>query len=163
MDKVAAATERATDKAAVAVDDATINTKVKSAVFAEPGLATLQIGVDTKEGVVTPGPSTPDMKNRAMEARSTSMASGPSSTTSRSSRRADVPPPSEIRPPAGGTVVKTIVASFDDCRTAQRPPASRANDGFTARDGIVASGLADGEAADDAVTTTVDHAAATGA
>ena len=52
-DKVAAATDRATAKAAVAVDDAAITTKVKSAVFAEPGLKSLQIGVDTKDGVVT--------------------------------------------------------------------------------------------------------------
>ena len=68
-DKVAAATERATDKAAVAVDDATITTKVKSAVFAEPGLKTLQIGVDTKDGVVTLSGNvdTPDLKDRAMQ------------------------------------------------------------------------------------------------
>jgi ABC-type glycerol-3-phosphate transport system substrate-binding protein len=50
---MAAATDRATTKAAVAIDDATITTKVKSAVLAEPGLKTLQIDVDTKDGVVT--------------------------------------------------------------------------------------------------------------
>jgi osmotically-inducible protein OsmY len=68
-DKVAAATERAADKAGMAVDDATITTKVKSAVFAEPGLKSLQIGVDTKDGVVTLSGAvdTPDMKNRAMQ------------------------------------------------------------------------------------------------
>ena len=68
-DKVAAATDRATAKAAVAVDDASITTKVKSAVFAEPGLKTLQIGVDTKDGVVTLSGTvdTPVMKERAMQ------------------------------------------------------------------------------------------------
>lgn len=66
-DKVAAATERAADKAGMAVDDATITTKVKSAVLAEPGLKSLQIGVDTKDGVVTLSGTvdTPDMKSRA--------------------------------------------------------------------------------------------------
>ena len=68
-DKVAAATERATDKAATAVDDTAITTKVKSAVLAEPGLKSLQIGVDTKDGVVTLSGAvdTPDMKDRAMQ------------------------------------------------------------------------------------------------
>ena len=68
-DKAAAATDRATAKAAVAVDDAAITTKVKSAVFAEPGLKTLQIDVDTKDGVVTLSGTvdTPVMKERAMQ------------------------------------------------------------------------------------------------
>jgi osmotically-inducible protein OsmY len=68
-DKVASATERATDKAATAVDDTAITTKVKSAVFAEPNLKSLQIGVDTKDGVVTLSGAvdTPDMKDRAMQ------------------------------------------------------------------------------------------------
>jgi hypothetical protein len=52
-DQVAAATDRATTQAAVAVDDAAITTKVKTAVLAEPGLKSLQIDVDTKNGVVT--------------------------------------------------------------------------------------------------------------
>lgn len=43
----------ATDKIVVAVDDAEITTKVKAAIFAEPGLKTLQISVDTVKGVVT--------------------------------------------------------------------------------------------------------------
>jgi hyperosmotically inducible protein len=34
------------------IDDATLTTKVKTAVLAEPGLKTLQINVDTKDGVV---------------------------------------------------------------------------------------------------------------
>ena len=52
-DKVAAATDRATTQAAIAVDDTAITTKVKTAVLAEPGLKSLQIDVDTKNGVVT--------------------------------------------------------------------------------------------------------------
>ena len=46
-------TERAADKTAAVIDDATITTKVKAAVLAEPGLKTLQINVDTKDGRVT--------------------------------------------------------------------------------------------------------------
>ncbi|MDR3390801.1 MAG: BON domain-containing protein [Sulfuriferula sp.] len=41
------------DKAAVAMDDTTITTKVKAAIFAEPGLKTLKISVDTVNGIVT--------------------------------------------------------------------------------------------------------------
>lgn len=41
------------NKTAVAIDDAEITAKVKAAVFAEPGLKTLQIGVDTVRNVVT--------------------------------------------------------------------------------------------------------------
>jgi osmotically-inducible protein OsmY len=41
------------DKAGVAIDDAEITTKVKAAIFAAPGLKTLQISVDTIKGVVT--------------------------------------------------------------------------------------------------------------
>jgi hyperosmotically inducible protein len=40
-------------QAGVAMDDAAITTKVKAAIFAEPGLKTLQISVDTVKGVVT--------------------------------------------------------------------------------------------------------------
>ncbi len=68
-DKVATTTERATKETAVAVDDAAITTKVKSAVLAEPGLKSLQINVDTKDAVVTLSGTvdTPDLKNRAMQ------------------------------------------------------------------------------------------------
>ncbi|MBI3186529.1 MAG: BON domain-containing protein [Gammaproteobacteria bacterium] len=41
------------DKVGVAIDDAEITTRVKAAVFAMPGLDTLQISVDTVKGVVT--------------------------------------------------------------------------------------------------------------
>ncbi len=40
-------------QAGVAMDDTAITTKVKAAIFAEPGLKTLQISVDTVKGVVT--------------------------------------------------------------------------------------------------------------
>lgn len=40
-------------KTAVAIDDTEITTKVKAAIFAEEGLKTLQISVDTVKGVVT--------------------------------------------------------------------------------------------------------------
>lgn len=52
-DKVAASTGQATDKAAVAADDSAITAKVKAAILAEPGLKSLQISVDTKNGTVT--------------------------------------------------------------------------------------------------------------
>ena len=41
------------EKAEVAMEDTEITTKVKAAIFAEPGLKTLQIAVDTVKGVVT--------------------------------------------------------------------------------------------------------------
>lgn len=41
------------EKAGVAIDDTEITAKVKAAIFAEPGLKTLQISVDTIKGVVT--------------------------------------------------------------------------------------------------------------
>src|SRR5687768_4759455 len=41
------------EKASVTIDDAEITTKVKAGIFAEPGLKTLQIAVDTIKGVVT--------------------------------------------------------------------------------------------------------------
>ena len=40
-------------KAGVAIEDTEITAKVKAAIFAEPGLQTLQISVDTIKGVVT--------------------------------------------------------------------------------------------------------------
>ena len=40
-------------KTGVVIDDAEITAKVKAAIFAEPGLKTLQISVDTVKGVVT--------------------------------------------------------------------------------------------------------------
>ena len=40
-------------KTAAALDDAALTAKVKAALFAEPGLKTLQIEVETREAVVT--------------------------------------------------------------------------------------------------------------
>ncbi len=40
-------------KAGAAIEDAEITAKVKASIFAEPGLRTLQISVDTVSGVVT--------------------------------------------------------------------------------------------------------------
>lgn len=67
--KVATATENAANKTAAVIDDATITTKVKTAVLAEPGLKTLQIDVDTKNGVVTLAGTvdTPALKDRAQQ------------------------------------------------------------------------------------------------
>ncbi len=42
-----------TDKIASATDDAAVTTKVKAALLAEPGLRSMEIHVDTKDGVVT--------------------------------------------------------------------------------------------------------------
>lgn len=52
-DKVAVKMSEQNEKAGVAINDAEITTKVKAAIFAEPGLKTLQISVDTVNGVVT--------------------------------------------------------------------------------------------------------------
>ena len=52
-DKVASKTNEAVEKTAVVLDDATITAKVKAAILAEPGLRSLEIGVDTKDAVVT--------------------------------------------------------------------------------------------------------------
>jgi len=51
--EVAAKTSDAANKAAAVMDDVTLTGKVKAALFAEPGLRSLQMGVETKESVVT--------------------------------------------------------------------------------------------------------------
>jgi len=68
-DKVAATTSNAANKAADAMDDAALTAKVKAAIIAEPGLRSLEIGVDTKDSVVTLSGSvtSPPMKERAKE------------------------------------------------------------------------------------------------
>lgn len=53
MDRAAADMSRQADKAGDAMSDAAITTKVKTAIFAEPGLKAMQINVDTANGVVT--------------------------------------------------------------------------------------------------------------
>lgn len=53
VDKVGDKLSDQSAKTGVAIDDAEITAKVKAAIFAEPGLKTLQISVDTVKGVVT--------------------------------------------------------------------------------------------------------------
>ncbi len=53
VDKVGDKLGEQSAKTGAAIDDAEITTKVKAAIFAEPGLQTLQISVDTVKGDVT--------------------------------------------------------------------------------------------------------------
>ncbi len=53
VDKVGEKLDEKSEKAAIALNDAEITTKVKSAIYSEPGLKTLRISVDTVNGVVT--------------------------------------------------------------------------------------------------------------
>lgn len=53
VDKVGEKLDEKSVKAGVTIDDAEISLKVKAAIFAEPGLKTLQISVDTVKGIVT--------------------------------------------------------------------------------------------------------------
>lgn len=52
-DKTAEKMGEKSDKAKLALDDAEITAKVKTAIYSEPGLKTLKISVDTVNGVVT--------------------------------------------------------------------------------------------------------------
>ena len=52
-ERVADKASEATNKVAEVADDAVITTKVKTALLAEPGLKSLEISVDTKDGTVT--------------------------------------------------------------------------------------------------------------
>lgn len=52
-DKVGDKMSEQGSKAGVAIEDTEITAKIKAAIFAEPGLKTLQISVDTIRGVVT--------------------------------------------------------------------------------------------------------------
>ena len=52
-DKVGEKMSAQGEKTAAAIDDATITTKVKAAILAESGLKTLQISVETVDGIVT--------------------------------------------------------------------------------------------------------------
>jgi len=45
--------ESTSNRVASATDDAAVTTKVKAALLAEPGLRSMEIHVDTKDGVVT--------------------------------------------------------------------------------------------------------------
>lgn len=65
-DKVAIKMAEQSEKAGVVIEDAEITTKVKAAIFAEPGLKTLQISVDTVNGVVTLSGSVDSKQNSDM-------------------------------------------------------------------------------------------------
>jgi osmotically-inducible protein OsmY len=52
-DKVGETMNEQSNKAGVAIDDTAITARVKAAIFAAPGLDTLQISVDTVKGVVS--------------------------------------------------------------------------------------------------------------
>ena len=52
-DKVGEKMAVQSEKTEIAIEDTEITAKVKAAIFAEPGLKTLQISVDTVKGVVT--------------------------------------------------------------------------------------------------------------
>ena len=65
-DKVGEKMGEQSQKAGVAIDDATITAKVKAAIFAEPGLKTLQISVDTVKGVVSLSGSVDSQQNSDM-------------------------------------------------------------------------------------------------
>jgi osmotically-inducible protein OsmY len=52
-DKVGDKVAQQTTQAGVVLSDVEITTKIKAAIFAEPGLSTLQISVDTLKGVAT--------------------------------------------------------------------------------------------------------------
>jgi len=68
-DQVAAKTSEAATKTADAIDDSALTAKVKAAILAEPGLKSLQIGVETKDAVVTltGAVDSPPMKDRAKQ------------------------------------------------------------------------------------------------
>ena len=53
VDKVDKKVSEQSSKTGQAIDDAEITTKVKAAIFTEPGLKSLQISADTIKGVVT--------------------------------------------------------------------------------------------------------------
>lgn len=53
IDRIGNQLDEQSAKTGAAIDDAEITTKVKAAIFAEPGLQTLQISVDTVKSDVT--------------------------------------------------------------------------------------------------------------
>jgi len=62
-------TKVAAAETAKVLDDSAVTAKVKAALFAEPGLKTLQVEVETHDGVVTLAGAvdTPVLKQRAVE------------------------------------------------------------------------------------------------
>jgi len=68
-DKVAATSSNAANKTAEVMDDTALTAKVKAAILAEPGLRSLQIGVETHDAIVTLSGSvdSPPLKERAKQ------------------------------------------------------------------------------------------------
>ena len=68
-DKVAASSSDAANKTAEVMDDTALTAKVKAAILAEPGLRSLQIGVETRDAVVTLSGAvdSPPLKERARQ------------------------------------------------------------------------------------------------
>jgi len=64
------------DKAAVGINDAEITARVKAAIFAEPGLKSLQISVDTIKGVVNLSGSVDTQQNSETVSALASAVSG---------------------------------------------------------------------------------------
>ena len=62
-DKVGEKLDSQSEKAGVAIEDAEITAKAKAAIFAEPGLKSLQISVNTVKGVVTLSGSVDSISN----------------------------------------------------------------------------------------------------
>ena len=75
-DKVAVSMAEQSNKAGVAMDDTEITAKVKAAIFAEPGLKSLQICVTTVKGVVTLSGSVDTQPNSDMAAALAGAVSG---------------------------------------------------------------------------------------
>ena len=63
VEKVGEKIEEQSAKGVAALEDTEITSKVKAAIFAEPGLKTLQISVETVKGVVTLSGSVDSMLN----------------------------------------------------------------------------------------------------
>ena len=74
--KVADKIGEQTDKAGVAVDDAEITAKIKAAFFAESGLKTMQISVETIKGVVTLSGSVNTLSNSEIAQRMAGAVAG---------------------------------------------------------------------------------------
>lgn len=62
-DKVTEKLDEQGKKSSISINDAEITAKVKASIFAEPGLKTLQISVDTVNGVVTLSGSVDSLAN----------------------------------------------------------------------------------------------------
>jgi osmotically-inducible protein OsmY len=82
-DKVTEKVSEQSDKAGVAVDDVEITAKIKAAFFAESGLKTLQISVETIKGVVTLSGSVDSLSNSDIAQRMAGAVTGVSKVNNR--------------------------------------------------------------------------------